>query len=296
MPALDPIILGDNQFFGINHRSEDKALALLQRFQSNDEILKVIDSAIDAGIRGFTFSTHGRVAGLCDRFRADKSRYGSVRFYPAIPYAHKYAELVNEKGIPGAIQDSVISGSSFGDVAGMIARGGAALLTKDALKAMPLIVDLELKSFRDLNVGVVFLQNIVTDLLIGLGWTDAVALFAEHVRKRHGVEPGFITLNLPAALDFLERAGVRNPVVCSAINRLGFQMNPSREACERAIRTRTFQPVAMSILAAGALRPADAAAYVGSLPLKSVMFGASSAANIRDTKQLLEKYPQFATT
>ena len=56
---------------------------------------------------------------------------------PAIPYGHKYADLVNEKGIPAAINEAVLSGGTLGSFAGMLAAGGAALLTRDALKALP---------------------------------------------------------------------------------------------------------------------------------------------------------------
>ena len=59
---MDRVIFGDNQFFGINHMSEDKAQAQAERFQSLSAIIDVIDSAYDCGIRGFRFNTHDRVA------------------------------------------------------------------------------------------------------------------------------------------------------------------------------------------------------------------------------------------
>ena len=53
--------------------------------------------------------------------------------------------------------------------------------------------------FRGCRHPVIWLQNVVVDLLLGLGFDDAFAIFAHHVRARYGAEPGFITMNLPHA-------------------------------------------------------------------------------------------------
>ena len=44
---LDKIIFGDNQFFGINHMSEDKAQLLSEKFRDLKAITDVIDMAYD---------------------------------------------------------------------------------------------------------------------------------------------------------------------------------------------------------------------------------------------------------
>jgi hypothetical protein len=54
------LIFGDNQFFGINHMSEEKAQALSELFAALPSIIRVIDDAYDAGIRDFMFTTHDR--------------------------------------------------------------------------------------------------------------------------------------------------------------------------------------------------------------------------------------------
>ena len=78
--------------------------------------------------------------------------------------------------------------------------------------------------FQGLRTPVVFLQNVIVDLLLGLGFDEAFRIFADHVRERYGAEPGFITMNLPALLDGLEALGIENPIVCSNINKIGFRM------------------------------------------------------------------------
>ena len=104
---LDRVIFGDNQFFGINHMSEEKAKAQFEHFKDVGAIIQVIDTAYDAGIHAFMFNTHDRVAGLCDHFRANPKKYSDLRLYPSMPYAHKYANAVTELGIMGTVKQHV---------------------------------------------------------------------------------------------------------------------------------------------------------------------------------------------
>ena len=48
---MDRILFGDNQFFGVNYASEEKARLQTIRFQTIESIIKVLDTAYDAGIR-----------------------------------------------------------------------------------------------------------------------------------------------------------------------------------------------------------------------------------------------------
>jgi len=292
---MDRVILGDNQFFGINHMSEEKAMTQARRFQDDHAIIDVLDAAYDAGIHAFTFSTHDRVQVLCDHFRAHPDRYADLRLYPAMPYAHKYAHAVANKGIIGTLKEVVFKDRTAEQALGFIARGGSALFTQDAIQIMKLLVDTEMKMFRDLNVKVVLLQNIVTDLLLGLGFTDIFLRFVEHIEEKYHVRAGFITLNMPRLVDALLARGMENPVVCAAINKVGFQMHPDLPSYETTLRRDRFEAMAMSILAAGAVKPAEAVEYIARFEtIKSVIFGASTPQHIRQTKGLIESAHQTA--
>ena len=50
---MDRILFGDNQFFAINHLSEEKARAQALRFQETRAVMGVLDYAYDLGIRTF---------------------------------------------------------------------------------------------------------------------------------------------------------------------------------------------------------------------------------------------------
>ena len=125
----------------------------------------------------------------------------------------------------------------------------------------------------------IFLQNVVVDLLLGLGFKDAFRIFADHVRERYDAEPGFITMNLPTLLDVLDEVGIENPIVCANINKIGFRMCGGIEAYETALRERRFRAVAMSVFASGAIPRREAIEWVCGQPnIESIVFGASSRA------------------
>jgi hypothetical protein len=148
---LDRIIFGDNQFFGINHMSEEKAQALSERFRDLKAITDVIDTAYDCGIRAFMLNTHDKAKDICDYFRQNSSRFADLRLYPSMPYAHKYANAVAEKGIFGALKEIIIADSSAKSIFSMLTKGGATLFDKDMIKVMQLLIerDMTLQSFLD---------------------------------------------------------------------------------------------------------------------------------------------------
>src|SRR6476660_807850 len=101
---MERILFGDNQFFAINHMSEEKARAQALRFQDTREIIGVLDLAYDAGIRAFMCTTHDRIGDICEHVRLNPERYAGFSFYPCMPYAHKYANAVTEYGMIEALR------------------------------------------------------------------------------------------------------------------------------------------------------------------------------------------------
>jgi hypothetical protein len=284
---VERLIFGDNQFFGVNHMSEEKARAQAMRFQDIGAVIDVLDAAYSEGIHTFMCTTHDRVATICDHVRANPHRYAQMTFYPCMPYAHKYANAVTEDGMLGAVR-RFLPQEGFFDAA---LRGGKSLARKDIEGITTLLIDAEMKMFDGLATPVVFLQNVVVDLLLGLGFKEALRIFADHVRQRYGAEPGFITMNLPALLDVLDEVGVDDPIVCSNINKIGFRMCGGLEAYERALETRRFRAVAMSVFASGAIPPREALEWVCAQPnIASIVFGASSPQHISSTRELLDEF------
>ena len=284
---MDRLLFGDNQFFGINHMSEEKARAQAMRFQRTEAIMEVLDTAYDAGIRTFMCTTHDRIAEVADRVRANPARYPDFLFYPCMPYAHKYANAVTEHGMVGALK-------TFMPADGLLATalaGGKALATKEVDGIAKVLIDMEMKMFQGTKAPVVFIQNVFTDLLLGMGFTRAFRIFHDHVTEKYGAEPAYITMNMPMLLDALEKEGIRRPIICSNINKIGFRMSGGFDAYLDALKSGRVRAIAMSVFASGAIPADEAIHWVAELPgVESIVFGASSAGNIRSTKALVDRY------
>ena len=197
MEKIDKVIFGDNQFFGINHRSQEKAEEMLKRFGNIDNIFEVYDNAFECGVKAVMLNSNDKAMAICDRFRANKSKYGDIAWYPSIPYPYKYANMVNELGIFPAVNEVLFKGNTTGGLFSMIGKGISAAWNKDVLKMMEMLIDVEYKMFRDLNVKVLFLQNVITDLILGYNIKEILVHYCEYIRKKYKVTPGFITLNMP---------------------------------------------------------------------------------------------------
>ena len=280
---MEKVLFGDNQFFAVNHLSDEKSRAQSIRFKDNSAIISVLDQAIDTGIKTFMCTTHDRIAAICDHIRANPQQYEGFKIFPCMPYAHKYANAVTELGILGTLKQYLP-----GNIFATAAKGGLAFVKKDFSKMMELLIDAEMKMFKGIPTPVIFIQNVLVDLVLGLGMLDVFADYDAYIRKKYNAEPGYITMNLPALLDALESVGIENPIICSSINKIGFRMSGGKAIYEKYLNERKFRPVAMQVLAAGALRPKEAIEYLGNFKsIESVLFGASSRAHIEQTKEFI---------
>ena len=284
--SMDRILFGDNQFFGVNHMSEEKARAQAMRFQDTAAVIEVLDDAYAEGIRTFMCTTHERIHEVCEHVRAHPERYRDFKFYPCMPYAHKYANAAAELGVLGAIRSFLPQENAFG----ALLKGGMSLARKDLEGLATLLVDAEMKMFAGLSTPIVFLQNVAVDFLLGLGFDEAFRIFADCVRERYQAEPGFITMNAPRLLARLEKVGIENPIICTNINKIGFRMCGGIPAYEELIASGRCRLIAMSVFASGALPPREALEYVcRQARIESIVFGASSRRNIAQTCGLIQQ-------
>ncbi len=292
MTAIDRILFGDNQFFGVNHMSEEKARAQQMRFRDTEAIISVLDRAYDRGIRSFMCTTHDEIGKIADYVAANPTKYEGFKFLPGMPYAHKYANMVGEMGMvdtlkaltPGGLVDAMV-------------RGAKSTVTRDLNELMTMLVDAEMARFSQVDTPVVFLQNVVADMVLGLRSYDLLGAFAEHVKSQFGAEAGFFTMNMPLMVDALHSVGIEEPIVCCNYNKIGFRMSGGIEAYDRALAEKPMRCIAMSVLASGAIPPAEALEWVCERPgIESIVFGASSDANIASTVGLINDFDQRRLT
>lgn len=282
---MERIIFGDNQFFGVNHSSDEKSRAQAIKFKENKTILNTLNIVMEEGINTFMCTTHNRIAEICQNIRSDE-RYEHFKIYPCMPYAHKYANAIAELGVIGTIKEYVP-----GNIFGTFAKGGLAFVKKDFISMMDLLIDAEMKMFKGISTPVIFIQNVITDLLLGLGMPDFLIAFHHYIRERYNAEPGYITMNLPLLLETLESNGIENPTICASINKAGFRMSGGKQVYEQIIAQKRCNLIAMQVFAAGTIPPEEALEYVCEMDgINSILFGASSRINIRNSKELIDLF------
>ena len=283
---MDRVLFGDNQFFAVSHLSDEKSREQAIRFKDDATIIRVLDQAMEVGINTYMCTTHDRIANVCDHMRSNPEKYRNFNIFPCMPYAHKYANAVTDLGIIGTIKQYVP-----GNIFSAFTKGGVAFIRKDFISIMELLIDSEMKMFRGINTPVIFIQNVLVDMILGLKMFEVFKEYDSYIREKYNAEPGYITMNMPALLDTLNSIGIENPIICSSINKIGFRMSGGKDIYEKYLKEKTFRPIAMQVLAAGALRPKEAIEYLGKFPkIESVLFGASSKSHILETKELIEKH------
>lgn len=270
------IILGDNQFLGINHASPTKAAAMSDRFARTEAIIEVIGWAYDAGVRDFMFTTHERLQPVLAEIARSKL-FPDMQYIPCLPYAHKYANTMTEAGMKGLITRHLADCSPWRLTAGL-----AKVLTGRFSAVMELLIEIEIMMCRGVPVKGVFLQNVIFDLLVGLRATKLLAAFDAEVRRRLEATPGYITMNHGIAQAVLcDEIGLTKPWICTNFNVGGFRMHPSSQEVHASFANGRSFNIAMSVFASGALSGEAAIEFISQTPgVDSVLFGSSRRENI----------------
>lgn len=290
MINIDRIILGDNQFFGVNHMSQDKGRASEQKFKDINEIKRMLYYALDNGVKGIMFSTHPSIYQITDMMRKDPAIKKEFNIYVNVPYIVKYMTMINKMGAYRTIKQ-VLCGQSLGEKAAYMCKAGWNVLTGNYLKITNRLVDAEMNPFYGLNVKAIFLHNILCDLALGYNMINVIKNFHDYIQKKHGAIPAFGTINYPRFCKLLADANIPEALVMTSLNKRGFLMNPSRIATEDAIKKTKHTVLAMATLASGSIPPREAYEYVFSIPgIKHVVVGLSSKEHADETFKILRKY------
>jgi hypothetical protein len=250
--------------------------------------VEVICSALSSGATGYTFSTHptnSQILSALNRLT------GQFDLYPIVPYAEGYVRLANEKGMSGLVNE-VLSKLSISEKAKLLVEGGISALKLDPLGMLKTYLDAELKSYLNMKpknavLRSVLLHEVLTDLCLGLGETELLNLFAQHVHDNYHVQPGFVTYNLPRFVKLFQQAAfpLKDVVIMTPFNSVGYQMSPSRNSCELCLSTLPKSSViGMSVLAGGFLLLDQAVDYIRTLhSLAGVAVGISNVQHAKET-------------
>ena len=281
------ILLGDNQFFGINHSDLNKANKTLRLFSSKEKINDFIENCLDLGLDGFMINSNQigyRVARDFNYIDHDNKEC-----HYSIPYPHKYAAMVNESGMLSLVS-FILKNIRINDFYNLLRF----LLSKNIIFLLPILVKLEIPSTLPKG-SVIYLQNVVSDLLMGLeGGPKIIEAYINTVEK-FGYTAGIITLN-PSHFrrKFKDTIGKRNLYLCFNMNKEGFNVFPSvntvKEEIEYMKVDTAWKLMAMSIFSSGfrGVNIHENIEFIKTLNLDYVVFGSSKLDNIRSNVNLLK--------
>lgn len=289
MLDIDQVILGDNQFFGVNHMSQDKGRATYEQFKDLKEIKRILKYGLDKGVKGVMFSTHPSIYEICNMIRSDDELKNNLNIYVNVPYIIKYVSMVTEMGMYNTLK-TMLTGKSGKKKTKFLLELGVNVLTLNHLGILERLIDVELAPFYDLNVKAVFLHNALCDLILGYDMKEIALSFDKYIRKRYHAIPAYGTLNFSAFSKFLDDCGLKNSLVMTAVNKKGFLMNPSRDQVVEDIAKSSHTVLAMATLASGRLLPEEAYSYISNTAVKNVVVGLSSPKHADETFGIIKKY------
>ena len=277
------IILGDNQFFGVNHFDLQKGEETKSKFDDTNKIRSFIDLSLECGLDGFMINSNEKGYEIISN--TDFDLFKEVHY--SIPYPHKYASMVNENGMMSLLSYLIKNTSIVKNII-----GGLKLVATQNLKSItPLALNLEVPN--NLRIGsYIYMQNIITDMLMGIGRGDILIEFIKSVVSL-GYKPGIITLN-PIMFDRLLKKHkdtdlIKDLIVCFNINKEGFNVFPSLNQVENFIQSSPkYKLMGMSIFASGAAKIPESIDYIKTLNLDYVVFGSSRIENIKSNLNLFK--------
>lgn len=277
------LILGDNQFFGVNHADFEKARNTRKLFSNSEDIIDFIVRSTEIGLDGFMINSNDVGFDVVKNF--DFSGLKTECHY-SIPYPHKYASIVNESGILSLVP-MVLKRIKINELFPVCRF----LITRNAVNLLPVVVRLEIPDSLPRG-SVVYLQNIVTDLIFGLNGGEEIIRNYIDVVQRMGYRPGLITLNPTTIYKRLCKNYSSDLYLCYNINDTGFNVFPSRKAVEsiteKIKKNTNWTTVGMSIFSSGRpeMKPSTSIEYIKSLSLDYVVFGSSKLGNIKNNFDL----------
>ena len=285
---IDKVVLGDNQFFGVNHMSQDKGRKTYEQFKDLSEIKRILKYGLSKGVKGVMFSTHPSMDKICDMIREDDELRSELNLYVNVPYIIKYVSMVTEMGMYRTIK-SVLKSQGANKTSFMLKTVGD-ILTLNHVGIIKRLIDAEMAPFHGLNVKAIFLHNALCDLILGYGMDKLIVQYDKYIRNHYHAIPGYGTLNFSAFSKYLDSVGLRGSLVMTAVNKKGFLMNPSRDQVADDIAKSSHTVLAMCTLASGRVLPEEAYSYLAGTAVKNVVVGLSSQKHADETFSIIQKY------
>ena len=290
------LLVGDNPFHGISHLSQERSRLRGNAIAQDEYDANLVMTSINNGAEGFMFSVSEKTLSILKIIRERKA-IGRLKLYALVPYAYEYVRLATQVGgIAGLgkklARQIVVSGNLKAIAAGLKA---VTMMDPESLMKAYLIYEISrIKSSagKHANLDSVLLHEIITDMALAFNLDWLFKSYVDFLLK-YKIRPGFETRNFAYLVNKFTCWGIDfgEITIAAPFNKIGFQMNPSRVECEKALEhVSGAEIVAMSILAAGYLMPSEAIGYIASLPNAThVVVGVSKERQANETFRLLRE-------
>jgi hypothetical protein len=288
-------LVGDNPFHGISHLSQERVRVRGDAVTSPDYAARLVMTSIENGADGFMFSVSDTTLSILRIIRQRGNR--PLGLYALVPYAYDYVRLATQVGGVSGLAKKLAGQLLLSANLKAIAMGLKGVMVADSTALLKAYVSYEVSRIRSAagksgKLESVLLHEIITDLALGLNLNHLFESYVDFMLKL-GIEPGFETRNFPCLVSRFREWSIdlHDVMIATPFNKVGFQMNPSRGECEKALaKVPESNVIAMSILAAGYLKLSEAIEYVRGLSnLKRVVLGVSKERHACETFRLLQK-------
>ncbi|MEM2971678.1 MAG: hypothetical protein QW270_04570 [Candidatus Bathyarchaeia archaeon] len=297
MKSQDKVLLvGDNPFHGISHLSQERSRVRGDAPTNFEYAARLIGLSVQNGANGFMFSVSQKTLSILDVLRKNGENNG-LRLYAIVPYAYEYVRLASAAGGVPSLAKKLVREIVFSGDLSAVASGLNGVLRSDLNSLLKTYLLYEVSRVRRSAGGKAKLESLIlhqllTDLCLGLGLGWIFKFYTEFLLSA-GIMPGFNTGNFALLVEKFRQWNIslEDIVIAAPFNKVGFQMVPSKEECEKALASLPKPNVlAISILAAGYLKPEEAVDYIASLPnMKGVAVGVSKEKHAKETFKLLKE-------
>lgn len=289
------LLVGDNPFHGISHLSQERARVRGDAITHAEYDAKLVMTSLENGANGFMFSVSDMTLSILRMIR-ETGGSERLRLYAIVPYAYEYVRLVTQIGVLGLAKNFAKQIAVSGNVRA-IAMGLKGVIRVDPVALMKTYLIYEISRIKSsagkqANLDSVLLHEIITDMALALNLDWLFRSYVDFMLEL-GIKPGFETRNFAYLVNKFKEWNIdfSEITIATPFNKIGFQMNPSRTECERALaEVPESNVIAMSVLAAGYLKLPEAMEYIGGLSnVKGVVVGVSKERHAEETFNLLRK-------
>jgi len=289
-------LVGDNPFHGISHLSQERSRARGDTPTNPEYAAELIWISLENGANGFMFSVSEKTLSILTHLRKKRTA-NRLSLYAIVPYAYEYVRLAGKVGgIPG-LAKKIIKQIVFSGNFNAMASGLKGVLKSDLNSLVKTYLSYEISRIKSsagkqTELDSVILHQLITDMCLAFNLEWIFKLYVDFMLKNR-LKPGFNTGNFALLAKKFKKwkINLEDIMIAAPFNKIGFQMVPSKEKCEKALAEMPKPNVlAISVLAAGYLKPEEAIDYIARLPnIKGVAVGVSKERHAHETFRLLKE-------